>query len=335
VKVKNVDATSEASLLEVIRDTDIVVNTTGPYHLTAVPMIKAAAKSGKNYVDLDANVTAIKQVQALDKEVKSAGIAVCISFGDIPGIANIVTRYGANKLDEVEEIHIAAGGGRYRFPLVGIERLWRNIFASPVIYKDGKFVEVEPFSDPEVIQPPISAPFEVVVANMPTTLSMPTVFPKAKVVTFKTGMAPKDIGNDMLHLMFKWGFNSMEPIDVKGSKVTPADFAIAFLASDVHSKAIGLLDRATNDVSGTVYGGHQIRVTGKKNGHPARCTLGLWDPNYCMVESTCAFCAEQLATGAIKQKGVLVPEALDNPDPFMKMARLKGCVIRESFEHMM
>jgi saccharopine dehydrogenase-like NADP-dependent oxidoreductase len=103
----------------------------------------------------------------------------------------------------------------------------------------------------------------------------------------------------------------------------------------VHSKAIGLLDRATNDVSGTVYGGHQIRVTGKKNGHPARCTLDLWDPDYCMVESTCAFCAEQLATGAIKQKGVLVPEALDNPDPFMKMARLKGCVIRESFEHMM
>jgi saccharopine dehydrogenase-like NADP-dependent oxidoreductase len=334
ISVKELDATDEQSLLKAMEDVDIVINTTGPYELTAVPTVRAAAKSGKDYVDLNANVSSIKAVMALNDEVKDAGTSALICFGDIPGLANIITRYGVDKMDEVEEIHLAAGGGRYRFPLTGIDRLWRNIFANPVICKDGKFVEVEPFSLPEIIHPLNSQPFEVVVANIPAVITMPYAIPEVKLVTFKTGMAPKEIGNDLVRQMFQWGMNSSEPIDVKGQKVAPVDFAIAFLASDTHSKAIGLLDRVSNDTTGTPYGGQQYRIVGKKNGQPCACILGFSGGSGNMVESTCALAAELLAKGQIKQKGVVVPEAL-NPAPFIEMAKRGGCIIRENYEHLL
>ena len=47
---------------------------------------------------------------------------------------------------------------------------------------------MEAFSDPEIIQPPGSAPFKVVLANLPTTVTMPHAIPGVKLVTFKSGM---------------------------------------------------------------------------------------------------------------------------------------------------
>ncbi len=310
ITVQQVDATSEQSLLAAMKGVDLVVNVTGPFHHTAIPAIKAAMKAGINYLDINANISTIRDVLALDREVAAAGISALICFGDIPGMGSLVARYGVNKLDEVSEIHLAAGGGRYRFPLVGIDRLWRNIFSRPVIYKEGQFVMVEPFSDPEIIQPPGSAAFKVVLANMPTTVTMPHAIPGVQLVTFKSGMGPDDIGTDLMASLFKWGMDSAEPIDVKGVKVAPVDFGIAFLASDTHSGAIGLLNRDLNDVSGTVYNGFQFKIIGRKNGQEARCLIGY------------------------KQKGIVVPEALD-PMPFLAMAKQNGVIIRETVEQIL
>lgn len=332
--VKKVDATSEPSLLDAMKGVDMVVNITGPFHLTAIPTIKAAMKAGINYLDINANISTIRDVLALDREVAAAGISALICFGDIPGMGSLVARHGINKLDDVTEIHIASGGGRYRFPLVGIDRLWRNIFSMPVIYRDGEFIQVEAFSDPEIIQPPGSAPFKVVLANLPTTVTMPHAIPGVKLVTFKSGMGPDDIGTDLMATLFKWGMDSAEPIDVKGVKVAPVDFGIAFLASDAHSGAIGLLNRDLNDVSGTVYNGFQFKIIGRKNGQEARCLIGYNDTRYCMTESTCWLAAELLVQGEIRQKGVVVPEALD-PQPFLAMAKQNGVIIRETIEQML
>jgi len=150
-----------------------VVNVTGPFHLTSVPTIRAAAKLGINYVDINANMDALNLEMAVNHEVKAAGITALVCFGDMPGIANIVARYGASKFDEVEEMHIGCGGGRYRFPLVGIDRLWRNVFSQPVVFKNGVLEKVAPCSDPEVICPPVSDPFEVMSANLPIVATIP------------------------------------------------------------------------------------------------------------------------------------------------------------------
>jgi len=134
--------------------------------------------------------------------------------------------------------------------------------------------------------------------------------------------------------MFNWGFDSDQPIDVKGQQIAPKDFAIAFLASDVHNAAIGLLNRPLNDVSGTQYGGYEFRILGKYKNQPSKLTIGFYDTYFNMTEVTCAFAAEQLARGLITKKGVVIPEEVD-PLPFIEMSRQKGVLLRETFEHML
>ena len=76
------------------------------------------------------------------------------------------------------------------------------------------------------------------------------------------------------------------------------------------------------------------RSSAGKTARKTRCLIGYNDTRYCMTESTCWLAAELLVQGEIRQKGVVVPEAL-NPQPFLAMARQHGVIIRETVEQML
>src|SRR5205085_7942515 len=47
---------------------------------------------------------------ALDAEAKSAGINIIPDCGLAPGMVSVLAMHGANRFDEIEEIHIRVGG---------------------------------------------------------------------------------------------------------------------------------------------------------------------------------------------------------------------------------
>jgi saccharopine dehydrogenase-like NADP-dependent oxidoreductase len=252
-------------------------------------------------------------------------VSVLIGFGDVPGLINIVAKMGALKLDEVEEIHMAAGGNNVRFLAPAMERLWQNVWSDPYVYQDGKYVPVPACSGRESIPlPGVDEELPVMASvNLPL-VTLPRFFPGVKLVTFKTGIGPAESGNDLIASLFKWGFNSREPIEVKGVKVAPADFAPAFLGSAAHASAMSIGTRP-------VVSGYQVRVTGKKNKQAASFTYQFRDTRAAMTQSICVLAAEMLLEGKISQKGILAAEAVE-PEPFIQMALKNGIVMREVAE---
>jgi saccharopine dehydrogenase (NAD+, L-lysine-forming) len=319
-----VDASDEQSLLQAIKGVDLVVNITGPFEKTAVPAIRAAIKSKIDYIDINGHAASTREVLALEREVREAGISVLIGFGDTPGMVNIFARRGADQLDEVHEIHIGAGGsGGGRKGLAGLSRVWHNVISDPaLVYRDGQVREVPARQDKELIWlPEFDEPMEVMSARHTEVLTLPRFIPGVKLVTYKVGFFPKAKANDVVCTLFDWGMNSQEPIDVQGVPVVPAEFALSFLVSAAYAQAMGL-DKVPFII------GYQVRVIGTKNGRPAQVIYRFRDTQVSLTQTTLAAGVKMMLRGEVTARGIIAPEGL-NPEPFIAAALSRGMILQE------
>jgi lysine 6-dehydrogenase len=102
-----VDASDQASVERVITGCDAMVNAT--QHFWNVTVMHAAAAAGVHYTDMGGLFHVTRKQLELDEEFKKAGITGVVAMGGAPGVTNILTRYGAERLDTVEEAHAFCG----------------------------------------------------------------------------------------------------------------------------------------------------------------------------------------------------------------------------------
>jgi saccharopine dehydrogenase (NAD+, L-lysine-forming) len=327
IRSETVDATDIGRLKSVIKGIDLVINATGPYDITALPTVQAAIESGSDYIDLNVYFDSTKQVLEFDKRAQDANVRILTGFGDTPGLANCLAKYAANQLDEVDEVHVATGGSRGRgWTANYIRDVWDQIFADPaVVYKEGAFVEIPACSNEEdMVLPYVKEPIKVVSVRSTLVATIPRYIQGVKYVEAKYGHSPSSQWNEVFTVFRNWGLFSSQPIDVKGQKVVPKNFATAFMASAVHEDAIGVDKVHPYQVGGTL-----IKVIGKKQGKVA--TYMYRTGAYGNTVGVCTQAAEMLLKGDLKLKGVLAPEALD-PVPFITGALSRGTLIYETIE---
>lgn len=99
-----VDVTDKEQLTGAIRGKELVLNTTGPFHRYAVPIIRAAIESEVNYMDICDDVEPTIEILKLDQEARDAGIFALLGMGASPGLTNLLAKELSSQLDEVEEI---------------------------------------------------------------------------------------------------------------------------------------------------------------------------------------------------------------------------------------
>lgn len=75
-----------------------------------VELARAAIETETNFCDLGGNNYIVDEQLALNDEAKNAGISIIPDCGLAPGMVSILAMHGANRLDDVEEIHIRVGG---------------------------------------------------------------------------------------------------------------------------------------------------------------------------------------------------------------------------------
>ena len=86
---------------------DAMVNAT--QHFWNITVMHAAAAAGVHYTDMGGLFHVTKQQVELDAEFKKAGVTAVIAMGGAPGVTNILARYGAERLDTVEEAQALCG----------------------------------------------------------------------------------------------------------------------------------------------------------------------------------------------------------------------------------
>jgi lysine 6-dehydrogenase len=106
-KPVTVDASDERSVAAAIAGCDAMVNAT--QHFWNLTVMHAAAQAGVHYTDMGGLFHVTKQQVELDDEFKAAGVTAVIAMGGAPGVTNILARYGAERLDTVEEAQALCG----------------------------------------------------------------------------------------------------------------------------------------------------------------------------------------------------------------------------------
>jgi saccharopine dehydrogenase (NAD+, L-lysine-forming) len=322
-----VDAMSKKSVKAAIKGADIVLNCTGPFYLFVETILKAVIESKINYVDVCDDVDVTLDILKLDGAAKKAGITALIGMGSSPGVTNLLGKFAAeNLLEETDSVDIYhAHGGEPTEGAGVIEHRFHCMSIDCPQFIDGKLQMVKFFEksgmalQEDVDFPRIGEKVRVYPYPHPEQVTMPMHLSLSR-VTNKGTVVPNEYYN-LIKEICRLGLHTKEPLTVKGKKVIPYDFSIAYIIKE-REKIL----KETN--FGVQRGCVKVVAAGKKNGRPHKFVFTMASEGEALGEGTgipAAFGVILMNRGCITKKGVLPPEACVNP---MELLGLIGEVMK-------
>ncbi|MCX6009488.1 MAG: saccharopine dehydrogenase NADP-binding domain-containing protein [Chloroflexi bacterium] len=319
------DAENPQSIRKAISGSSVVLNCVGPFYKYGPIILKSVIEARINYVDVCDDFDATEKLLAMDDKAKKAGISALIGMGSSPGVANVLVRFCADSLlDQVEAVDIyhAHGGEKVEGPAVVKHRIHSMKVDIPV-FLNGKFTTVKLFEDSgraleEEAEFQDVGIYSVYGYPHPETITLPKYLKGLKRVT-NLGLVLPPAYAELIKGMVRLGITDEKPIDVQGHKVVPLEFAVAFILSQRQRL---MKEAGINQPMGCL----KIVVKGYKNGQKNAYIFSMSSRGQGMGEGTgipAAIGAILTATGKIKEKGVLPPEACVNPLDMLELAKTK------------
>jgi saccharopine dehydrogenase (NAD+, L-lysine-forming) len=320
VSAIKVNAEDSESIKNAVKGCDIVLNCVGPFYKTVKTILSVVIWSGINYIDVCDDVDVTTEIMNMDSQAKAAGILAVIGMGNSPGISNLLGKFAAeNLLDETDSIDIFhAHGGE---PIEGEGVIGHRFHCMTIdvpMFLDGKLTYVKYF-EPDGIalrqsfEFPILGKVPLYPYPHPEQVTMPRYI-KTRQVTNKGSVIPNEYYN-LTRDLCGLGLASKEPVDVKGVKVTPYDFAMAYI--------IKQRERILKETHfGKQRGCLSIVVKGKKDGKYREYRFHLASRSEALGEGTgipAALGVLLMQQGKISAKGVLPPEGCINPTDLLEL----------------
>jgi saccharopine dehydrogenase (NAD+, L-lysine-forming) len=319
------DAEGPESIRRVIAGSAVVLNCVGPFYKYGPVILKTVIGAGINYVDVCDDFDATEALLAMDEKAKKAGVSALIGMGSSPGVANVLVRFCADSLlDEVEAVDIyhAHGGEKIEGAAVVKHRIHSMKMDIPV-FLDGVFTTVKLFEDSgraleEEAEFQNVGTYRVYAYPHPETTTLPRYLKGVKRVT-NLGLVLPPAYAELIKGMVRLGVTDEEPLEVQGQKVIPLEFAVAFILAQRRRlmKEAGITEPM---------GCLKIVVKGDKDGGRNTYIFSMSSRGQGMSEGTgipAAIGAIMMATGKIKEKGVLPPEACVNPTDLLELAKTR------------
>lgn len=315
------DVNDHDSMVSKFQEIDVVINCAGPFYKTAVPVAKAAVEAKKNYIDIcdDYEGTQILFNSDIDKMAKEAGITVLTGMGSDPGTNNVLVKYYADRLDQVDEI--------YLYWVVSIAELagaaWDHSLHMTLgkipQYIDGKLVHVEGGSEPvaEKFLDPLGT-CHVRYVGHPQPLTLPRYIKGVKNIIIKGALIPSWV-DELIKEQKDTGLLSTEPIDLNGTKVTPYDLALKLWETIPEDRD-----------NGPQSSGLKVIVKGKKDDKKIIHTadmVGRMAPGTGLPASIASL---MMDAGDVTQKGVVAPEGCIDPEKFLAAFLKRGAKIHQT-----
>ncbi len=316
-------AESPDSIRKAINGSAVVLNCVGPFYAYGPGILETVIEAGMNYVDVCDDFDATQALLAMDDKAKKAGVSALIGMGSSPGVANVLVRFCADSLlDQVETVDVyhAHGGEKMEGAAVVKHRIHSMKMDIP-IFLNGQFAAVKLFEESgraleEETEFQNVGTYRVYAYPHPETITLPHYLKGVKRVT-NLGLVLPPAYAELIKGMVRLGVTDEEPIEVGGQKVIPLDFAVAFILAQRR----GLMKEAgITEPMGCL----KIVVKGHKNGGRNTYIFSMSSRGQGMGEGTgipAAIGAMIMATGKIKEKGVLPPEACVNPMDLLELAK--------------
>jgi len=315
------EAQDKQSLRKAIQGSDVVLNCVGPFYSTVKPILGAVMEAGINYVDVCDDVDVTVDILNLDQALKDAGITALIGMGSSPGLTNVVSRFAADALlDSIESIDIFHTHGGEPFEGAGVIEHRFHCMSIPIpMYLDGKLEYVNYFEpDGIALRQMFNFPYigetRIYPYPHPEQITLPRYI-KLRRVTNKGSVLPEayyNLTSDVCRL----GLASKEPVDLKGQKVVPYEFSIAYIIRE--------RERILKELNfGEQRGCVSVIVKGVRHAKPREYHFHMASTSQALGEGTgipAAIGAMLMKQGKVQGKGIMPPEACLNAQEFVSLA---------------
>jgi saccharopine dehydrogenase (NAD+, L-lysine forming) len=319
VKAVGFDADDPQGIRAAIKGSDIVLNCVGPFFKTVKQILSVVIEEKINYIDICDDVDVTLEILDWDKKAKDAGILALIGMGNSPGATNLLGKFAYEMLDETLSIDIFHAHGGEPFEGEGVigHRFHCMTIDCPM-FLDGELKYVKYFEPSGIalrqsFEFPVLGEVPLYPYPHPEQVTMPRYL-KVKQVTNKGSVVPNEYYN-LTRDLCGLGLSSKEALDVKGVKVTPYDFAVAYIIRE--------RERIIKKTKfGSQKGCASVVVKGKKDGKYKEYRFHLASQSQALGEGTgipAAMGVIMLQEGKITDKGVLPPEACMKPSDFIEL----------------
>lgn len=335
-----VDASSEDSLVELIRSTGAthVLNAVDPRFV--MPIFNACKTAGVTYLDMAMSLSQHHPEQpfaqthiklgdeqfAVADEWERDGQLALVGIGVEPGLSNVLARYAADELFEtIEELSVRDGANLsvegYEFaPSFSIWTTIEECLNPPVMFDKAKggWYTTAPFSEPTLFEFPEGiGQVECVNVEHEEVTMMPRWL-DAQRVDFKYGLGNEFI--EVLKTLNKLGLDSTDPVPVRGVQVSPRDVVAACLPDPA---TLGPLMKGKTCAGVLVTGTLKDGSTGSRYLYHVADNEDTMarDDSQAVVWQTAVnpvIALELLANGTWSGAGVLGPEAFE-ATPFLNL----------------
>ncbi len=347
-KVRCVDALDTKALTDLMREHQIRVTCNACTCQTNHSVLEACAEAGSHYLDMAADIYSppgVKrpgknsyeaEIEKFNTRFVSRDLAAVLCMGMDPGAVNVFARWAMDRLDTASSIRVLDADNAevrgYRFAvLFSPETFFEELGAIPYFVQDGVVTGGKPletevewvrFPDPIRLQKTYAVAHA---AGVSLGLHQPVVAKGVRYSVFKYNLSDK-----VYHLsksLSLLDLDTWKKVRVDGVEVSPVRVASANLPKPAQLGAtvdgfscVGTEVRGTKDrkrMEYFVYSMDSHRETYEKYGYSLTLVQTGIPP---------ALTARLLIEGAIKERGVMMPEALD-PEPLMENFSKEGLPI--------
>jgi saccharopine dehydrogenase-like NADP-dependent oxidoreductase len=335
VKIVEADINQAQTLVTAFSGADVVINST-PYQFN-LKVMEAALQAGTNYIDLGGLFHVTRKQLELDERFRQRGLLAVLGMGAAPGMTNVMAAHACQSLERIEAIDMVVAGVDFAvsdhpfLPPYALDTILDEYALEPMVFEDGQFHSKPPMSGETTVEMP--APVGRVKAFLTlhseiATLPLAYADKGIKRVTYKLGL-PEQF-HERARFLVELGFGSQEPVDVGGAPVHPRKMLAAMIAQ--HK----VPDSEPNDCEVV-----RVDVRGQRNGAPALVRLESLVYSHPKWKVSCgaldtgvppSIVAQMIASGIIKQTGVLPPEQCVPPEAFFAELAKRSIPMRQVTE---
>ena len=314
-----IDIAEYAKLVDLMKASDVVIDSTYVSGTTSLSVMKAALEAGVHIVNLGLGKEEEKQAATMSDAFAKAGLSGILGLGSSPGISNLMVRELADRLDTMSTVEISfayEGVGTSTLPIKEpFAFAFEEFVESPLIFQEAKFVTIPPQSGIQYIEFPAPIGMRSAFCIPHSEVwSVAETFEKKgiKNVSVRAGFAPDFVKK--VNFLVDCGLMSHKPLKVGGIDVIPSDVLFSCLAQ-LPPEQGEVLD----------YGCTRVVALGTKNKEKLEYTAlmlnrpykGLTNAQHRTGHSP-SIAARMLYKGEIKTKGVFPPERGVDPKPFFR-----------------
>lgn len=262
------DVRDREAVLAQMRDCQVVMSAI-PYYFNEA-LAALAVEAGAHFCDLGGNTEIVFNQKKLHDAAKAKGVSIIPDCGVAPGMVNILAQHGIDQLDTVDTVKIFVGG-LPQFPepplnyqiVYSLEGVLDYYTTLSWVVRDGKRTQVKALSELETVAFPEPVG-DLEAFHTAGGLSTMAFRYEGKIPTmeYKTLRYPGHA--KIMEAIRDLGLLELEPVEVKGVKVSPRDVAVAVMGPRLTKKKPDLVAL-------------RVTVSGTKNGAPASIAWNLVD----------------------------------------------------------